>query len=220
MKKLFYLTFIALISSATLMAQTPKGMGKSDPDAKKVLDAVSSKFKTYKNVSAKFSLKIENSAGKNLGVKNGTVYMKGSRYRINVGSQDIFSDGSNVWTYDKPSNEVTINRLDPNANSITPQKLFTNFYDKDFLYKLNGAVKVGGKSLQELELTPIDKTKPFYKVLLYIDKNSINTTKIFEKNGNRYTYSVASLNTSSAISDALFSFDAKKYPGVEVVDLR
>ena len=200
----------------TVVAQAPKGMGKSDPDAKKILDAVSSKFKTFKTVQGKFSLKIENAVGKVLGIKSGTVAMKGSKYRISVTGQEIFSDGSNIWTLDKASKEVTINKIDPSANSLTPQKLFTNFYDKDFLYKLNGTTK----SVSEIELTPIDKTKPFFKILLYVDKNSISTTKLFEKTGNRYTYSTTSLTPNGNLPDATFVFDSKKYPGVEVVDLR
>lgn len=219
MKKLYSSLVFTFLTVLTLSAQ-PKGMGKSDPDGKKVLDAVSAKFKTYKSVQAKFLLKIENASGKNLGTKTGSVYMKGTRYRISVPGQDIFSDGSNVWTYDKSSNEVTISKIDPAANSITPQKLFTNFYDKDFLYKLNGNVKLGVKNMQEVELTPIDKTKAFHKVLLYVSNSTINTTKIFEKTGNRYTYSVSSMTTNGNIPDATFIFDARKYPGVEIVDLR
>ena len=200
----------------SVAAQPLKGMGKSDPEAKKILDAVSSKFKTFKTVQGKFSLKIENAAGKVLGVKTGNVFMKGNKYRISVTGQEIFSDGSNIWTIDKASKEVTISKIDPSANSLTPQKLFTNFYDKDFLYKLNGTTK----SLSEIELTPIDKTKPFFKILLYVDKNSISTTKLFEKTGNKYTYSTTSLTPNTNVPDATFIFDAKKYPGVEVVDLR
>ena len=216
----FILGFLLMLSSTANYAQTPKGMGVSDPAAKKVLDAVSTKFRTYKTVQAKFLLKVENSAGKNLGVKSGNVYMKGTKYRISVTGQEIFSDGSNVWTFDKASNEVTISKIDISANSLTPQKLFTNFYDKDFLYKLNGPVVLNGKKLKEIELTPIDKTKPFHKVLVFVDVNAINTTKIFEKNGNRYTYSTNSLSPNVVIADAMFLFDAKKYPGVEIVDLR
>src|SRR5688572_22002999 len=110
MKK-FITILTSLFAIVVTVAAQPKGMGKSDPEAKKVLDAVSSKFKTFKTVTAKFSLKIENAAGKNLGVKTGSVYMKGVKYRITVTGQEIFSDGSNVWTFDKASNEVTISRL-------------------------------------------------------------------------------------------------------------
>lgn len=220
MKKLVSGLVCMLLFVTSNFAQPPAAMGKSDPDAKKVLDAVSAKFKNFKSVQAKFLLKIENAAGKNLGNKAGTVFMKGNKYRITVPGQEIFSDGVNTWTYDKSANEVTINKIDPSANSITPQKLFTNFYDKDFLYKMNDNVKMNGKDMQEIELTPIDKTKAFHKVLLYVDKSAINTTKVFEKTGNRYTYSVNSMVTNGAIPELTFVFDAKKYPGVEVVDLR
>ncbi len=220
MKKIYSTLILLFTISLFVQAQVPTGMGKSDPEAKKLLDGVSAKFKKFSSIQAKFSLKVENSAGKNLGTKSGTVYMKGTKYRISVTGQEIFSDGSNVWTFDKASNEVTISKIDPSANTITPQKLFTNFYDKDFLYKLNGAAKINGKSLKEVELTPVDKTKAFFKVLLYVDNSSINTTKVFEKTGNRYTYSTNSLQTNVNIPDATFIFDAKKYPGVEVVDLR
>ena len=216
MKKVYTLLMLMTVGFSSINAQVPKGMGKSDPAAKKILDAVSAKFKTFKTVQGKFSLKVENAAGKILGTKTGTVFMKGTKYRISVTGQEIFSDGSNIWTLDKASKEVTISKIDPSANSLTPQKLFTNFYDKDFLYKLNGTTK----AVNEIELTPIDKTKPFFKILLYVDKNSINTTKLFEKTGNKYTYSTTSLTPNGNVPDATFVYDAKKSPGVELVDLR
>jgi len=212
---------ILLLTGITAFAQ-PKGMGKSDVAAKKILDAVSAKFKSFKTVTAKFNLKIENAAGKVLGSKSGVVNLKGTKYRINVTGQEIYSDGNTTWIYDKASNEVQINKVEKSSTTITPQKMFTNFYDKDFLYKTNPDVKVGGKTMWEIELTPIDKSKTFFKVLVAVDKttNTIRQTKVFEKNGNRYTYGVISMTTNSTLPDALFVFDARKYPKVEVVDLR
>jgi len=218
MKKIFSLAILMMAFIFSVSAQVPKGMGNSDPDAKKILDAVSAKFKSFKSVQSKFSLKIENSSNKVLGSKTGTVYMKGTKYRINVTGQEIFCDGSNVWTVDKAAKEVTINKLDPSNNTITPQKLFTNFYDKDFLYKLNS----DANGVQEIELTPIDKTKLFHKVIVYINKatQTITSTKVFEKAGNRYTYTVSGINTKANVTDATFLFNQKNYPGIEIVDLR
>ena len=141
---------------------------------------------------------------------------------MNITGQEIYSDGKDVWTYDKGANEVTITQLDVSGSGITPQKLFTSFYDKDFLYKMNGEKKVGGKVMQEIEMTPVDKTKAFHKVYLLVDKKSqtIYSTKVLEKNGNKYSYTVNSLNGKAAISDDVFTFNKAKYPGVEEVDLR
>lgn len=76
--------------------------------------------------------------------------------------------------------------------------------------------------MQELEMTPMDKTKPFHKVYVTVDKNTktIYSTRVLEKNGNKYTYTVNNMNGKATVSDALFIFDKKKYPGVEEVDLR
>jgi outer membrane lipoprotein-sorting protein len=148
--------------------------------------------------------------------------MKGNKYHVLVPGQELFSDGSSLWTYDKGDNEVTITKIDPSANTITPQRVFTNFYDKDFTYKLNGEKKSGAKTLQEIELTPTDKSKTFSKVVLFIDKTAqtISTTKVVEKTGNQTTIAVSNMNTSTAVADAVFVFDAKKFPGVHVEDLR
>jgi outer membrane lipoprotein-sorting protein len=78
----FILTFA--VFTGNLFAQANKNNGKSDPEAKKVLDAVSAKFKTFKSVKANFTLKIENAAGKVQGTKTGTVLMKGLKYRVMV----------------------------------------------------------------------------------------------------------------------------------------
>lgn len=220
MKKLLPVIIFAL--SAFLVSAQPGALGKNDLDAKKILDAVSLKFKSFKTVAARFNLKIENAAGKVQGSKTGSVTLKGTKYRISVTGQEIFFDGTTIWTYDKSGNEVQITKFDGSVNTITPQKLFTNFYDKDFLYKLNGETVSAGKTLQEIELTPVDKTKPFFKVLVDIDKRSqtIVSTKVFEKNGNRYTYAITSMKTNVPVADDMFVFDAGKFPNVEVVDLR
>ena len=141
MRKL-YIAMALLVTSFAAMAQ------KNDPAAKQILDAVSAKFKTFSSVQAAFAYKVENGAGKALSTKTGTVWMKGNKYRVSFGGQDIFRDGKTVWNYDKSSNEVTINNVDASGSTLTPQKLFTNFYDKDFLYMLNGEKKVNGKTLQ------------------------------------------------------------------------
>ncbi|MDF2192544.1 outer membrane lipoprotein carrier protein LolA [Paraflavitalea sp. CAU 1676] len=220
------LLFISLIGVG-LAGFSQKKVGDqpvtNDPAAKKVLDDVSAKFKTYKSVQAAFSLKNEDAKGKVLDNKKGTVSMKGSKYRVSlVGGAEIFCDGSNIWTYDKAANEVTITKLDPSASSISPQKLFTNFYDKDFLYKLNGEKKEAGKTLVEIEMTPVDKTKSFHKVFLLVDKNArtLYSTRILDKSGTKISYTVSSLNGKATLADNIFVFDKSKYPGVEEVDLR
>lgn len=211
-----------LSASIILFTVFTNGQGKNDPEAKAILDGVSAKFKTFTTVQASFSYKVENASGKSLSSKNGSIMLKGTKYRVSFSGQEIFCNGITVWNYDKAANEVTISKLDASSGMITPQKLFTNFYDKDFLYLLNGEKKVGNKIMQEIEMTPVDKSKPFYKVYVQVDKaaKTIYSTKVLENAGNRYTYTVNNLKTNKPIEDSKFVFDKSKYPGVEEVDLR
>ncbi len=220
MKKI--ITLLSFISVTVLAGAQGKNPTQNDAAAKKILDAVSAKFKTYKAPQATFSYKVENAQGKALSSKSGTVVMKGTKYKVNMSDMQIFSDGKTVWSYDKSSNEVTVDNVNTSGSSMTPQKLFTNFYDKDFYYKYNGEKKEGGKTLQEIELTPVDKTRPFHKVYVLVDKaaKTLYNAKFLEKTGGRYSYTVTALKANATVADTDFTFNKAKFPGVEVVDLR
>ncbi len=220
MKKFSILAFGLTLLVGSLAAQTKPS--KNDPEAKKILDAVSARFKTFTSVQATFTYKVENAAGKVLSTKTGNILMKGTRYKLSFGGQEIFCNGTTVWNYDKAANEVTVNTLDGSSGMITPQKLFSNFYDKDFLYVLNGEKKMGAKLVQEIQLTPVDKSKNFHTVFVWVDKNAktMYSTKVLENAGNRYSYTVSTMKTNIPASDALFVFDKAKFPGVNVEDLR
>jgi outer membrane lipoprotein carrier protein len=223
MKKLLTLLMLASVVFADAQVKDPaKNPTTNDPAAKKILDAVSAKFKTYKSPLAAFAYKVENAQGKALSSKKGTVIMKGNKYKVTMDGMEIYSDGKTSWNFDKSANEVTINTVDGSGNAMTPQKLLTNFYDKDFYYKYNGEKKDAGKTVQEIELTPTDKNKSFHKVYLLVNKatSSISSARFLEKTGGRYTYSITSLKGSATVKDGDFVFDKAKHPGVEVVDLR
>jgi outer membrane lipoprotein carrier protein len=197
-------------------------LGKNDPDAKRVLDALSAKLNSYKAVQASFTLKVEDGKGKLQGSKSGMIYLKGNKYHISIVGQEIYCDGKDMYQYDKSTNEVTITKNDPATQTISPDKLFTNFYDKDYLYKLNGDVKLGTRTVQEVELTPTDKTKSYFKILLYIDKatHTLVSMKVFDKGGNRYTLDTSKINGNAPFTEADLAYNKAKFPGAEEVDLR
>ena len=196
-------------------------LGKNDASATKLAQTVSAKFASYKTVAIQFSLKVENAQGEITNKQSGSMNMKGKKYKLNFAGQEIFSDGSTVWTYDKADKETQITKVDKSSNSITPEKLFSDFYSKDFLYKMNDESPTN-QQIQQIELTPRDKTNTYFKVLIDINKNSKNIVgaKIFEKNGNRYIYTVTGFKTNITIPESSFIYDTKAHPNVEIVDLR
>jgi len=214
MKVMFsFLTGLFFISSVAAQS--------GDQSAKLTLDKASAKIKSYKSLQVQFSYQLQDAQGTSQGTKKGTASMKGIKYLVQLSGQEMYCDGKTIWTYDKSSNEVTITKVDPTSTTISPQKLFTNFYDKDFLYKVNGEQKTGAKTLVEIEMTPVDKAQNFHKVYLYVDKKTyiVSPIKVLDKNGNRYIYTVMSLNGNAGLTDASFIFDKSKHPGVEEINL-
>ena len=186
-----------------------------DAKAKAILDAVSANLKTMKTMKANFTLSIKET-------KKGIVSMKGTKYFVSIGNgQEIYCDSKTIYTFTKSANEVTVNDFDPNENTFTPTKLFSNFYDKEFKSKFVGEKKTGATTVNIIELTPT-KSKQFVKVEVTIDKakNTIISGKIFEKNGNIMSYTMSNLQANPVLADNLFVFDQKKHPGIEVIDLR
>jgi outer membrane lipoprotein-sorting protein len=194
---------------------------QQDPKATQILNGVSAKYKSFTSVKADFSIKIENGQNKTTDTQTGTLYVKGNKYKVNLKNQEVTSDNNTVWTYIKEANEVQVNTYEPDENSITPSQIFT-IYEKNFIYAFVEEKTVNGKVLQFIELTPNDKSKPYFKIRLGIDKaaKTVQNAVVFDKNGNRYTYEIKTFTPNPALTDSFFTFDTKAHPGVEVVDLR
>jgi outer membrane lipoprotein carrier protein len=188
---------------------------QNDPNAKKVLDEVSAKIKTFKGITANFSYttKDRNKAVK--GSAKGIINIKGQKYYLKQGTTEIFCNGTKVWNYNG-EDEVTEADVDNEDNKmLTPQKLLSNFYDKDFTYKL---VSSTGTS-HEIVMYPTDKRKNFKQVTVYVDKTKkmILKAQVIDKSDNIIEFILTNVNTNATLADSKFVFDAAKHPGVEVV---
>lgn len=209
MKKVYYLLVALTMISLSSTAQ-------NDPKAKTVLDQVSAKLKTFKGITANFSYLSKSRAGKVNNNVNGKISIKGNKYYIKQGKTEIFSDGNKTWNYNG-DNEVTVAAVENDGKAITPQKLLTNFYDKDFTYRL---VSSAGAS-HEIEMTPTDRRKNFQKVNVFVDKAKMMVTKarILDKSSNTIEFNLSNINTNAAITDATFVFNKSKYKkNIEVIE--
>ncbi len=210
MKKIYILLLAALSITEFSFA------GDNDPHAKKVLDAVSEKFKTFKGITATFSLKSITSKGKDNGTQSGNISIKGQKYLLKQGKTEIISDGTKIYNYDG-NKTITISTVEEGGQTLSPQNLLSNFYDKDFSYKL---ISSSG-SFHEIELIPNDKKKNFQKVNVFIDKNKVMITKaiILDKSNNKIQFSLTNLNTNANLPDNIFIYNRSKYPkDAEVLD--
>ena len=216
MRKVFSVLALAVcVAAQPAMAQ--------DAKAKSVLDALSAKVKNLKSFKADFAFKL--TGGKNGSVtdsKKGALSVKGQKYHLEVAGQEIICDTKTIWTYNKEAKEVQVSTYNPSEQSMSPAKLLTNFYDKDYSYKYIGEKKSQGKACEAIELTPKTASQKVAKIELLVDKatNMVAGGTYWEKNGNKYEYSISNFKPNTEVADTYFAWDTKAHPGVETVDLR
>lgn len=214
MKKIISISLILLTIINFAFAQ-------QDPKAQEILNGVSAKYKTYKSVKSTYTLKVQDAADAQKDSQSGTLYVSASKFKVEMTNQDIVCNGTTIWTYAKSDNEVTIDDYTPDANSITPSQIFT-IWEKDFKYQFIEEKVDGAKTVQVIDLTPNDSKKTYFKVRLTIDKvnKTLVSAKIFDKNQNKYTYTVGVFTANPVLADTFFNFDTTKYPGIVITDNR
>lgn len=211
---------IALFTICSVFAFAPAN-AQTDAKAKAILEKVSKKINSLNTMKANFAFSLKAPNGTVRETRKGTFYLKGAKYRVDLGSQVLICDNKTMWTYMKDAKEVQVTDYNPDEASISPAKLFTNFYDKEYNYKYAGEKKVNGKTCDIIEMTPKGASKGVKKIELAFDKSSVIVGgNIFEKNGNQYVYSVSGFTANPTVADSYFTWEKAKNPGVEVVDLR
>jgi len=214
MKKLLFLIAIVFIANV-LNAQT-------DSKAKQILDQTSQKTRSLKTISADFTFSMQNAQMKE--TNNGSIKLKGNKYVVEIpgAGLKVFADGKTSWNYMKNGNQVTIATIDESSSELMdPSSVFT-IYEKGFKSKFIAEKTVDGKPVYQIELYP-DKTEfEVSKITIEINKSTsmIQSALLNGTDGNTYTIKVNKFESNKEIPDAEFIFDAKKYPGVEIIDLR
>ena len=194
---------------------------QQDPKAQEILKGVSAKYKTYKSISASFKLNLLDKKSGKQENQTGTVALKGDKYHLTMNDQEVMSDGKTMWTFLKESNEVQVSEAVQEEDALSPATIFT-MYEKGFKTKYTGEKTEDGKTVQHIELYPEDNKKNYIKILISIVKKDkyLSAAKVFDKNGNIYTYTITKFTPDAPLSDDLFTFNKTKHPGVDVVDLR
>lgn len=193
-----------------------------DSSAKRVLDAVSLKYQTFNTLEADISLSMPSDEDMTQ-LQHGKVSLErmSGKYRISLGQQEIISDGVNQWTILPQQSEIQITKVEKDDSSLTPVTFFT-FFKNGYSGTYAGSSKIHNRTIEKVILIPIEKGKSVSKIELRVDKaNSlIYDATVFDKNGDRYIYTIENLISNQVIPYSFFIFNKNKYPSMEIVDLR
>ncbi|WP_421890707.1 LolA family protein [Marinoscillum sp.] len=209
MRKLIY-----LIAAVCFAYNT---QAQYDPDALAVLNAMSAKYKKIGAYSADFSQELINESAEINDKISGNILVKDDKYVLKVAGQEIYNNGTDVYSYSAELGEVTVNTYEPEDEEITLGNIY-DLYKEGFKYVLMSVNKDGSRIV---ELDPVSKDKSYYKIRLQIDKNDdLKKFTVLERSGNKYIYTIEKFQVKNDVKDSFFTFDESKYPGVEVIDFR
>lgn len=188
--------------------------------ASQLLEKVIEKTRSHENIRFDFSYQMLNERAGIDETKTGVLYLNDVAYRLEMEGQQIISDGKLVWTYLEDSQEVMITEVSNDEDAISPNTLLTT-YNKAYKASYINNNPHAGSALKAIELKP-EKPKSFYAVQLIIDESKLQIVKliIIDNGGNTFIYDLSKMKVNNALASGFFSFDVKKYPDVEVIDMR
>lgn len=221
---------IALLAIASFQQKTTAQVNvpppeTADPAAKKLLDKTRKNYEKYANLEVSFLLEIE-VPGEAKDLQRGAVAQSGDRkFKLDIPSQTIISDGKTTWVHLKKSNEVQINDAEPGdlgEQFLTPRELLRRYQKGDFLYAITEKLTEKGKFLTFVEFKPKDKKSEYSKIRVAIEEKTatIKYVRAFAKDGSRYTFDIQKFTPKKGFADDFFTFDPAKFPGIRVEDLR
>jgi outer membrane lipoprotein-sorting protein len=206
--------FIFIILSVTLVVT-----GQTDPEATKVLDKFSATAFAAQSVSIRFRMVNINLAENSKDTVKGTLLMLKDQYRLELPDNISWFNGSTSWNYLTREKEVTITKPDRKDDSFfsKPSSIFT-MYKKGYKTKL---IEDSPKNWS-VDLYPEDVNTELMRIRLTIGKtlNDLISAEYRKKDGVVINLLIDEYNLKSKPEPGAFTFDPKKYKGVEVIDMR
>ncbi len=176
-----------------------------------VLDKAADEYKKNASVTADFEI--------NLGgnIESGNILLQGTKFRTTTSESIIWFDGKTMWTYIKDNEEVNV--TEPSATQLAR----INPYAFINMYKKGYDVAFGGNTstYYEVILTAKGSNASIQKAIIRINKGTYQPRYIMMGTSRAdIEINVKSYKAGAKQPDTEFLFDKKKYPKVDVIDLR
>lgn len=152
---------------------------------------------------------------------SGKIYMKNDdSFRVEMPEGDyVLSNGKTVWRYSIENNQVLIEDIKDNEDTMLPGKIFFDFADKydlkDYFEK-----KENGKDIYLLELTsPKDRQRFIDRLKVKVNSDFLPfEIEYYDLDDNKTTFILENVKINQDAGDSKFRFVQKE--GIEIIDLR
>ena len=184
-------------------------------EGERIIRAMVEKMKSHKNVEMVFNFSI-NPNDNDLGeTEKSHAWLQGEAYKIEMAEQQTISDGKTIWSYLIEDEEVIVSNASEGSDN-TPLKVLTTL-DESYVATLSS---INSQGIASIELA--NPNGQYKRVMLKINakKHELNHADIFMEDGSKIIIDVEEMKYDQTLDDKFFTFDAKKHPNVDVIDMR
>ena len=220
-----YATIVLFLSFLTIKGWSQPNQ-TNDPEAGKILNAVKNKYTAYNSIQVQFTYVLEDKQSGVRDEREGTLALKKDRFKLDMSDIAVITDSKTLWIHLKNEKQVQIQNYDPSTVEdefgFAPDKMF-EVDAEDFWYRMTGRneVMVGTKTCKEIELTPKDKDKPYFKVKMYVSSaNEVCKFHFYERDGAEYIFLVNSQKPNANFEEGTFRLNTSTFDPANISDFR
>ena len=153
-------------------------------------------------------------------VSTGVFTLKGNKFVLEMDAMKAWFDGKTQWAYVPQSNEVSI--TEPTVKELSetnPMAILSGFKSKCLI---RFSAKVKSAQNYCIEMIPKTKNSEIIKIDVQINKNNgdLVSIKLTNKKGGGTLLTLSNFQKGIHVSDNIFVFNATRFKGVAVNDLR
>jgi outer membrane lipoprotein-sorting protein len=206
---------------AALLAVLP--LRAQDERALPYLQAVSDQFRMDEGYRIEMDYIREDIMRETRGEGEGTIWMKGLKYKMVVDEFIVYFDGEKLYSQNTDLEEVYVSTPEPDKPGYleaVPMKAL-KAYEQDFRYQFVGERPFMGKQCVEIQLYPKDLNGPYSMLKLLIQPQTLKLYAFIlkHKEGINYTMILSSVQGGQDLPDDTFRFKQEDYPDTEVIEL-
>jgi hypothetical protein len=153
----------------------------------------------------------------------GTIWMKGFKYKIIVDEYIIYFDGEKLYSQNTDLKEVYVSIPDPDEPGYlqaVPIRAIKS-YQQNFKYQYMGKRYFRGSEHVEIQLYPKDLNGPYSMLKMFIHPvtRKLEAFVLKHKEGINYTMILTSVQGNQQLGDETFRFDQEAFPDTEIIEL-
>ncbi len=211
MKRIIVLVLLSLFVGSAVAAIS----------ANEVIDRVQKRAATDTPLRVSFQQIFEWKLTGNVEDVTGEMVLHGlDKFRITTPDQTIVSDGETMWTYSRLENQVLIDNVQKDSQTLMPRDILFS-YTQDYeavVWQQN--IRFNGEPALILRLLPRDEDQYVQETKVWVNTETWKPMQIqfTDINENETVYTINSIEEDPAIVSATFEFEPDTT--MEVIDVR